>query len=239
VRRALTLALDRQVLVKAVLGGYGAVPYGPTSTLLWIRHGAPRPALQDRARAERLLQSRGWVDQDGDGVRERDGQPLTLRLLLPNTSGIRKEMSLLIQHQLRQVGVALELVQVDGPTWMERRTAGKFDIDFAASLQDPSPSGLVQSWSCTGSSNVGRYCDPAVDSLLERAILARHDARSTWHDVLRRIEADAPAAFIYAQTYAFVVNRRFRDVAIRPESSWSSVWRWKVGAPPAVGAAGN
>jgi peptide/nickel transport system substrate-binding protein len=239
VRRALTLALDRQVLVKAVLGPYGEVPYGPTSTLLWIRHGAPRPAAQDRLTAERLLTSRGWVDRDGDGVRERNGQPLVLRLLVTNTSAIRKEMSLLIQQQLRQIGVDLQLVQVDGPTWMERRTTGKFDIDFSASFQDPSPSGLVQSWSCKGSSNVARYCDPAVDSLLDAAMLARGDARSTWHEVLQRIEADAPAAFLYAQTYAFVVNRRFRDVAIRPESSWSSVWRWKVAARSATGDAGS
>lgn len=239
VRRALTLALDRQVLVKAVLGEYGEVPYGPTSALLWIRHGTPRPSAQDRATAQRLLESQGWVDRDGDGVRERDGKPLVLRLLVPNTSAIRNKMSLLIQQQLRQVGVMLELVQVDGPTWMERRTAGKFDIDFSASNQDPSPSGLVQSWTCKGSTNVARYCDTAVDSLLERAVLARDDPRSTWHEVLRRIEADAPATFLYSQTYAFVVNRRFRDVAIRPESSWISVWQWKVGTPPAAGGAGN
>jgi ABC-type transport system substrate-binding protein len=78
-----------------------------------------------------------------------------------------------------------------------------------------------------------------VDSLLDAAMLARGDARSTWHEVLQRIEADAPAAFLYAQTYAFVVNRRFRDVAIRPESSWSSVWRWKVAARSATGDAGS
>ncbi len=238
VRRALTLALDRRLLVKAVLGEYGTVPYGPASTLLWIRHGTPEPAAQDRAAATRLLETRGWVDRDGDGIRERAGRPLVLRLLVPNTSAIRRSMSLLIQQQLRQVGVGVELVQVDFPTWSERRKAGSFDMDFSASLQDPSPSGLVQSWSCNGSSNVAKYCDPAVDSLLDRAILARNDARSIWHQVLRRIEDDAPAAFLYAQTYAFVVNRRFRDVAIRPESSWSAVWRWKVGAAPASGAAG-
>ena len=238
VRRALTLALDRSVLVKAVLAGFGEVPYGPTSTLLWIRHGTPKPSAQDRLGAQRLLEFRGWVDRDGDGFREREGQPLALRLLVTNTSAIRREMSLLIQQQLRQVGVMLELVQVDGPTWMERRQAGKFDIDFAAAIQDPSPSGLVQSWSCNGSSNVADYCDPVVDSLMDRAMLARDDARGTWHEILRRIEADVPATFLYTQTYAFVVNRRFSDVVIRPESSWSSVWQWKVGPAPAAGATG-
>jgi peptide/nickel transport system substrate-binding protein len=238
VRRALTLSLDRPVLVKAVLGGFGEVPYGPTSTLLWIRHGTPTPLAQDRAAAQRLLESRGWVDRDGDGVRERDGKRLVLQMIMPNTSAIRGQMSLLIQQQFRQVGVMLELMQLDGPTWGERREAGKFDIDFSGAIQDPSPSGLVQSWSCSGSSNVAEYCDPAVDSLLDRAILAPDDARSTWQEILRRIEADAPATFLYRQTYAFVVNRRFSDVVIRPESSWSLVWRWKVGPAPTAGAVG-
>ena len=78
-----------------------------------------------------------------------------------------------------------------------------------------------------------------VDSLLDRAILAREDARGAWHDVLRRIEHGAPAAFLYAQTYVFVVHRRFRDVAIRPQSSWMSIWRWNLGGMPAASPAGS
>jgi peptide/nickel transport system substrate-binding protein len=239
VRRALTLALDRRLMVQAVFGPYGEVPYGPVSSLLWIRHGAPQPAPHDRGAAGRLLESRGWVDRDGDGIRERDGQPLALRLHVTNTSAIRRQMSLLIQRQLGDVGVRIDLVQLDGPTWLERRTAGDFDIDFSASVQDPSPSTLVQSWSCNGSSNVGRFCDPVVDSLLDRAILTRDDARNAWHDVLRRIEDGAPAAFLYAPIYVYVVNRRFRDVAIRPESSWISLWRWNLAGAPAARPAGS
>ena len=72
-----------------------------------------------------------------------------------------------------------------------------------------------------------------LDVGLEQIRLVRRPGRP------RRIEADAPATFLYSQTYAFVVNRRFSDVAIRPESSWSSVWRWKVSAAPAAGGAGN
>lgn len=238
VRRALTLGLDRRLLVRAVLGDYGEVPYGPVSTLLWIRHGAPEASGQDRAEARRLLESRGWLDRDGDGLRERDGRPLALRLNVTNTSAIRRQMSLLVQQQLRHIGVRVDLVQLDGPTWMERRTTGDFDLDFSASVQDPSPSGLSQSWSCRGHSNVGGYCDPVVDTLLERAIQARGDARAAWHAVLRRIEAGAPAAFLYAPSYVYVVHRRFRDVAIRPESSWASVWRWKIGRAPAAAPAG-
>jgi peptide/nickel transport system substrate-binding protein len=231
-RRALTLALDRQQMVQAVFGPYGEVPYGPASTLHWIRHGAPRPVPQNQSEARRLLESLGWVDQDGDGIREREGRPLALRLHLTNTSAVRRQMSLLVQRQLREVGVQLDVIQLDGPTWLERRSKGAFDVDFSASILDPSPSGLVQSWSCKGSSNVARFCDPRVDSLLDRAILSHKNAREAWHQVLEGIEANAPAAFLYAPVYVYVVNRRFGDVAIRPESSWISLWRWKLGGAP-------
>ncbi|MBA2634788.1 MAG: hypothetical protein H0U86_17620 [Chloroflexi bacterium] len=238
VRRALTLGLHRRLMVRAVFGPYAEVPYGPVSSLLWIRHGAPIALAQDTALASRLLSARGWVDRDGDGIRERAGRPLSLRITVTNTSAIRRQMSLLAQRQLRQIGVHIDLVVIDAPLWIERRNAGDFDIDFSGSLQDPSPSGLVQSWSCKGPSNVARYCDPAVDSLLDRAILARENTRGAWHDVLRRIEHGAPAAFLYATTYVFVVHRRFRDVAIRPQSSWIALWRWSLGGAPAASPAG-
>lgn len=239
VRRALTLALDRRQVLRAVLGRYGEVPFGPTSPLLWIRHGAPSAAPPDRAAAGRLLTEAGWSDRDGDGIREREGTPLSLTLLYPNTSGIRRQMALLIQEQWRRLGVRLELVQVDFSVWNERRNAGNFDVDFSAAVQDLSPSGLTQSWSCRGRSNVAGYCDPGVDSLLEVAIRGGPDPARPWHEVLRRIESSAPATFMYALIYVYAVHRRYENVTIRPESSWSALWRWRVRQGAAGRATGN
>ena len=73
-------------------------------------------------------------------------------------------MALLIQEQLRSIGIRVELQQFEFPVWSERRAAGDFDIDFSSVSQDPSPSGLTQSWTCAGGNNVAQYCDPAVDS---------------------------------------------------------------------------
>jgi peptide/nickel transport system substrate-binding protein len=228
VRRALTLALDRRLLVRAVLGRYAEVPYGPASSVLWIRHGAPPASQPDRAGARKLLAERGWADGDGDGFLERAGKPLTVGLLYPNTSGIRQQMALLIQEQWRSIGVRTELVQVDGPVWNERRNAGNFDVDFSSASQDPSPTGLTQSWSCSGSSNVAKYCDPVVDSLIDAATRSLGETGRTWHAVLRRVEQSAPAAFLYAPLYVYAVHRRFQDVTIRPDSPWMSLWKWSV-----------
>jgi len=229
VRRAIGLSLDRRQMVRATFGNGAEVPYGPASPILWIRHGAPAPRGPNVPEARRLLAAAGWADRDGDGVLDRNGQPLTLSLSLPNTSAIRQQLALQIQEQLRQVGIRIEIERFDFPLYNERRTAGRFDLDFAATSQDPSPSGLAQGWSCEGSTNVGRFCDPVVDSLLAAA--GRATDPEAWRAVLRRIEDDAPAVFMYAPSFMYAVARRFGNVHIRPESPWLALREWTVAGP--------
>jgi peptide/nickel transport system substrate-binding protein len=231
VRRALTLGLDRHLVIRAVYGPYAEVPYGPVSPILWIRQHSPKPARHNPTEARRLLAAAGWRDSNGDGTLDREGRPLALSLSLPNTSAVRRQLALLVQEQLRQLGVRLELQQLDFPVWAERRNAGRFDIDFSATVQDPSPSGLTQGWSCAGGTNVAKYCNPKVDSLLDSAVLGRggQDPAQAWSAVLRQIEADAPATFLYAPSYVYAVKRRFSNVTITPASSWQLLRLWSDG----------
>lgn len=228
VRRAIALAIDRRPVVRSVFGQYAEVPYGPASQLLWIRRGAPTPAGRDTVQARRLLAKSGWFDRDGDGIVERDGIPLALTLSFPLTSEVRKQMALQVQEQLRQVGIRIDLSRLEGPVWAQRRAQRDFDIDFSSATQDPTPSGLTQSWSCHGGTNVGGYCDPAVDSLLDRAITTSSRSGALWQEILRRIEASQPAVFVYAPSFIYAVNRRFNKAPIRPESSWLLVREWTL-----------
>ena len=228
VRRAIGLALDRRAMVQATFGAEADVPFGPASLMLWIRRGAPAPARPDVAEARRLLAARGWADHDGDGTLDRNGSPLTLRMLLPISSAFRLQMAQQVQEQLRQIGIRIELEGVEFPLYNKRRDQGQFDVDFAATGQDPSPTGLTQSWSCAGGHNPARFCDPGVDSLIDAATFATGDASQAWLSVLRRIEADAPAVFMYAPTYLAVIDRRFGNVRLRPESLWLSLREWTV-----------
>ena len=230
VRRALAMALDREALVRATFGNYAAVAEGPVAQLHWIRDPRAQAARLDIRQAVALLAARGWRDSDGDGILDRNGAPLSLRLNFPGTSAPRTMIATQVQEQWKRIGVRIELVRLDGPAWAERRGKGEFDIDFSSATLDPSPSGLVQSWSCAGrgGSNVAQYCNPQVDSLIERAIAGRGEARRTWREVIRIINEDAPAVFVYAPVNAMALHRRYTDVSIRPESWWSSLWRWRV-----------
>ncbi|MDX8401323.1 MAG: ABC transporter substrate-binding protein, partial [Mariprofundaceae bacterium] len=77
VRRAIALAIDREEIVTGVLLGLGetiASPYKPGT--YWVNKNLkPRP--YDPEKARKLLGDAGWSDHDGDGLLDRDGQPLS------------------------------------------------------------------------------------------------------------------------------------------------------------------
>jgi len=234
VRRAIALAIDREGLVRSAFGPYATLVDGPMGMASWIRRVTQKLPNHDPRRARALLRERGWTDADGDGTLDKDGQPLVLRLNYPGTNLPRVTLAEPIQQMLRQVGVRLELIRLDGPVWADRRNRGEFDVDFSQVTLDPTPSGLVQSWSCAGigGSNVGSICNPAFDSTLARAIGAAGDPVGAWREAIRTLQNGDPAVFLYSPMMVIVTRGHYRDVSFRPEAVWSDLWRWSVEPGP-------
>ena len=234
VRRALTMAIDRASLVKSVLGDLGKVPPGPMSSLLWIWDPEIRQLPYDTAQAGRILNARGWRDHDGDGVRDKDGQPLTFRILVPTTSVLRRQYARLLQEQFRVIGVRAEIDELEFSVVAQRVQSGTFDTSIQSRSNDPSPSGITQSWTSGGfgGSNFGRYYNPEFERLVDRAIAAptKDQARGFWRAAINTINADAPAVFLYSLEGMAAVHKRIDNVQIRPDS-WSALLRtWRI--PP-------
>jgi peptide/nickel transport system substrate-binding protein len=229
IRRALAQAIDRTPMVRAVYGPLARVPEGPVSALLGRTLDAPPAIRFDSAGARRLLASRGWQDHNGDGVLDKDGQPLTFRVLLPVVVSSRIKMATLMQEAWRRIGVQAELDVVSPDVFLQRRRAGAYDVELQGASQDPSPSGLTVTWTCSGPLNVMHYCSPSIDSLLQRAAVSPGGRMArTYSEAVRRIAADVPAIFIATPVMGVPVHRRFGNVTLRPESMWSEVWQWTL-----------
>ena len=235
VRRALTMAVDRATLVKSTLGDMGKVPPGPMSALLWIWDPEIRQLPYDTALAKRVLIARGWRDHDGDGVRDKDGQPLAFRILVPTTSVLRRQYARLLQEQFRIVGAHVEIDELEFSVVNQRLSSGDFDTSVLSRNNDPSPStGITQSWTLGGfgRSNYVRYHNPEFERLLDLAISAptKERARGLWRAAINTINADAPGIFLYSLENIAAVHQRIENVQIRPDS-WSALLRtWRI--PP-------
>ena len=235
-RRALTMAIDRERLLRSVFGDLAKLPPGPMSQLSWIWDPATRALPYDSLEATRLLTRLGWIDANGDGIRDQAGRPLSFRLLVPTTSGIRRQYARLLQEQFRLVGVDVQLDEVDFSVFIARARAGQFDAILNAWNTDPTPSaGIPQTWmrSGFGRSNYGRYANPAFDRLVERTVesaTTRAAARRAWRRAIEILNDDAPGIFLFAPDNVAAVDRRVAGVTIRPDSWLALLRTWRIPA---------
>ena len=232
-RRALTMAIDRASLLKSALDDLAKVPPGPMSALLWIWDPDMRQLPYDTAQANRRLNALGWRDHDGDGVRDKDGQPLSFHILVPTSSVLRRQYARLLQEQFRLVGVKVEIDELEPAVVAQRSGTGKFDTVIQSRSNDPSPSsGIMQTWTRAGfgGSNFGRYYSPDFERIANRAITAtgRDQARPLWRNAIETLNADAPAIFLYALDNVAAVHKRVDNVQLRPDS-WAALLRtWRI-----------
>src|SRR2546422_1071740 len=217
-RRALVMATDRERLLRNVFGSQiHELPY-------------------DSGQAARLLTRTGWTDSDGDGIRDKGGRPLAFRLLLPTTSAIRRQYARLLQEQFRLGGVDVQLDEVDFSLFNERARAGRFDALLNVWNTDPTPSsGFPQTWTPAGfgRSNYGRYDNPDVDRLVDRAVASaanRDQARRAWRAAVETLNRDAPGIFLFATANVAAVHKRIVDVTIRPDSWLALLRTWRIPA---------
>jgi peptide/nickel transport system substrate-binding protein len=232
VRQALALALDREVMARAAFGGAAQAPRAVRSQAWYWLGGEPRGGGHDPGRARRMLAEAGWRDTDSNGVLDREGVELSVGIIFPSTSAPRRGAAVQVEQMWRAIGVKATLEPLEGPVWLQRRDAGRFDVDIGAVNQDPSPSSLVQSWSCasasaTPTSNVGRWCDAEFDRRLQAAGTAR-DPVAGFRDALARMAEWQPAVVIAAPANLVTVHRRYDNVIIRPSKAWTDLWRWRV-----------
>jgi peptide/nickel transport system substrate-binding protein len=227
-RRAITLGIDRATIAKAIFGKYATLISSPAAPAVWFGALAPPVVSYDPKQAARLLTERGWKDSDGDGILDRNGVPLAFTLLVTSSSEARKQMALIIQAQLKRLGVRVEVVPVDFTQFGSRRPQGNFDASLESYGGDPSPWSLLDRWGCGASANFGRYCNRTADSLLRAAHLARKDPAPPIRGWLRTVADDYPAAFLFTVDRVYAIPKAYGNVNFQVESPWERVWTWTL-----------
>jgi peptide/nickel transport system substrate-binding protein len=204
------LAIDRREL-RGVLGMPPEIPIFdglPTAGL--SRRGELPPGLgYDPAEAVRLLEEAGWLDRDGDGVREHEGHPLALTLLTP-TQNQRGSAALYIQDRLRDVGVEVEVQTLELSVALERLYSNDFDALILLTSAGPySPHDLFGEASLVGYENV------EADSLLRRAeeTLDPEARDRIYLQLFEIFQADIPATMLYQRVWSTVAHRRVRGLS--------------------------
>ena len=177
VRKAIAMAIDREGVTRDLLLGLTKVPASFWDALPYYNNPPLSNYPYDPEAAKKLLDQAGWVDTDGDGVREKDG--VKLELTYGTTiRDVRQQAQAVFQEQLAAVGIKVDLQSSDLMlnTYAEGGPAATGQIDIMEWSDGPVwPDADVYYWKCSeipsaenpSGSNWFYTCDPELDALIQ------------------------------------------------------------------------
>lgn len=241
VRKALAMAVDRDKINVDLNRG---LTYTPASYWEGTPYARPDATAYpyDPEAAAALLDEAGWVDSDGDGIRDKDGVALELRFVT-NQRQIRIDVQAITQQAFQELGISLLLENYpseiffasyadDGPT-----ARGRYDIqEFSSPTAFPDPttsrflcSEIPSDEKPEGSNDQG-ICNEELDALFEeQAQTTDTDARiALYHQIDQLLTDEVVWVGIWYDPDLWAVSNRFDNTRISGADPFWNIENWQV-----------
>lgn len=232
VRKALTLAIDRQEIVDSFFYGYGEVSYSPLSSDVWAHHGDMEPLPYDPGAAKELLAAEGFTDSDNDGFLDRDGQRLAFELMTNSENDLRRQIMVMVQSQLERIGIQVVTRALDFSSVLEPVAKMSYE-GLVAGLSVGTDLDLSYNFHTRGIGqlNWSGFSDPETDRLID-AINAEVDydrRKILFNKVQERLQEMQPVTFLYEGRRLYAVRRPLTGVKPTVVSSFANLryWQWQ------------
>jgi peptide/nickel transport system substrate-binding protein len=217
VRRAMTMLFDRKTVNEKIYSGAAQEISGPYYFKSWAYDPSVKPLPFDPQAAMKLLDEAGWVDTDGDGIREKNGVDFEFEFYIASGSQIGLDFGQLLQEECKKAGIKVKIRQLEGATFFDKVYNGEYDaaalawrLDNDPDIYDTFHSSQVPPYGL----NHTFYSNPTVDSLLEagRVEFDQEKRAEIYHQVHRLIAEDQPYTFVNAVPEKRAISKRIGNV---------------------------
>jgi peptide/nickel transport system substrate-binding protein len=234
-RRALTMAVDRRSIVANVYDTLATVGLGPTVRAFPTTDTTLRQIPFDPQRAAAILDSLGWVTEAGREFRMRGGRDLDFEVLVSASSQPRLSMAVLMQEQLRKVGVRMRIARVEVATLRSRFSSRDFEAVMWDWGYGASPNQVREMWGGAAARsesglNHCAYESSRFDTYVDSATAAMNprDAKKHYTTAYQTIIDDAPAIWLAEPKTVIGLDRRLRTAPMRLDAWWVDLGDWFV-----------
>ncbi|MBM7567513.1 ABC transporter substrate-binding protein [Paenibacillus sacheonensis] len=215
VRQALTYGLDRQSIYVDAAQGAGQVANIPSSPISWsYTEDGINPYKYDAEKAKELLDQAGWK-AGADGIREKDGQKLTIHYL-----GSKKpETDIFIavaKEDYEALGIKFEPeVFADFNALVSKVEGGDYDMaSFSTSLLTDPSDGLLQ----FVDGEIPGYEDPAFKALYDKGLATSNidERKAVYKDIYKLLNDQLPVIFTSYKKSVYAYNGRIQNLSVSP-----------------------
>jgi peptide/nickel transport system substrate-binding protein len=229
-RRALSIAVDRDALINGILAGYARKIEGPVYPGLQDLNDTLPILPYDPQQAERLLDDAGWHMDESSGVRMRKGKRLEFSMIINRENPVRKEIALNIKANLAAIGAQVEIVVAD---WQEIRKVIReknFDALLLTWVDEDiyDPSQIFHSAGTGYGLNMMSYQSSDADSLIELGLNAMDSEvrKKVWHEFQSTVAGDIPCTFLFNQEIICGLKKSLHEVEVSESGYLISVKEW-------------
>ncbi|MFQ5670671.1 MAG: ABC transporter substrate-binding protein [Acidobacteriota bacterium] len=232
VRRALTLAINRRRIVDDIYRGTAQLASGGIPPLYWAHDTSVKPHPFDAGAARDLLESAGWRDSDGDGLLDREGKIFRFDLEVPASSAIWRDIALMVQEDLRRVGIQASPVVYDRNVFNSRHSRHEFDA-FIGAWRLPTKVDLAVIFTTAAihnGGNYGGYSNSQLDVLLDK-VRKVEDIRQAGHLLDRAqviLHREQPYTFLAWQDRITGFSARIRNIQPNAQSPLFHLRQWWI-----------
>jgi peptide/nickel transport system substrate-binding protein len=235
VRWALSHLVDRKTIIEKLLYGLSV----PIQSHIYYKSDYLNtdlaPIEYNIEEANRLLDEAGWIDSDGDGIRDKiiDGRKVDFKFTFINNQNPKRRQVLLVYiESLRQAGIQADIQDYEWSVFLDRTSKHEFDAFYGGWVLTVTPPDPYQIFHSSQShdkgSNYTSYNNPESDMLIE-------ENRITFDDVKRKemldrwqelIYEDQPYTFLWSDAGKYVYSDRFKNTRwyAYPYPFWSNEW---------------
>jgi peptide/nickel transport system substrate-binding protein len=232
VRRAIALAIDRPVIIRALLGGLAEEAAGLLPPAHWAYEPDVTRYNHDPDAAKRLLDEAGLTDPDGAGPQPR------LRLTFDTSQNeLARRIAEVIQQQLAQVGIEVTIRSHEWGAFYADIKAGRFQLYTLSWVGVVEPDLYYEIFHSASrppnGSNRNGYVNPVADRLLEqgRQASAPEARRAVYRDVQRLVANDLPYVSLWYPKNVVVLSNRVKGFVPSPSGDWLGLARVTLSRP--------
>jgi peptide/nickel transport system substrate-binding protein len=218
VRLAMTHLINREAIKEHILRNPEArIPTG--NFYIYGPQNDPniKPWPYDPEKAKKLLDEAGWIDHDGDGVRDKDGVPFRFRYMISETA-IHEQIAKLVKDSAASVGIDVLLDPYEWSVFSQKVLDRDFDavsMAWGGNVEED-PYQIWHSSQRQKGSNYVNFNNPQADALIEEARQTLDpDKRNTlYHKFHRILHEEQPYTFIYTRPEQRFLSKRFQNVIV-------------------------
>lgn len=229
VRRAIAYSIDYTGIInKVAFGQGGPIVANVKPAIAWAYNTDLVPYEQDLELAAQILDDAGWVDSDGDGIRDKDGQPLAFELLTNAGNEVRENIGVLLKDVLDGIGFDITFTATEFGTVVQRLLGQEYDaviIGFGGGAPEPDDSSQFSYKNDevgAGFNFVSYYNETVENNLSDGKSVpgcAEADRAPFYLSNQEEIQADLPYSFLYVGLVTIAVQDHW--VGIEP-NAWNT-----------------